>query len=104
MDRKRSCWTLWDKKQAKKRVFKGFWDLMGWCETKIWCPGAESNHRHGDFQKVLKVRNLSINSVTCGACPFFLITCHSSPAKAKIVHIGTVLMDSVTRLEICLPL
>ena len=27
-----------------------------WSATQLWCPGAESNHRHGDFQSPGQVR------------------------------------------------
>ena len=30
--------------------FQGVWDVLGWLGIEKWCPEAESNHRHEDFQ------------------------------------------------------
>ena len=34
----------------KSLYFQGLWDVLGWLGIGKWCPEAESNHRHEDFQ------------------------------------------------------
>jgi len=46
----------------------GFLDFVGLYGTVKWCPGAESNHRHGDFQLGLNFYYYSIKSAAYGVC------------------------------------
>ncbi len=36
--------------RAKSFIYLSFTDMIRRCRKGFWCPGAESNHRHCDFQ------------------------------------------------------
>ena len=48
----------------KPKQYKGFQDCFGLCRIVKWCPGAESNHRHADFQSA--ALPLSYPGIRCG--------------------------------------
>src|SRR5262245_51969390 len=38
--------------EPKSPEFPDRLDMLEWLTARNWCPGAESNHRHGDFQSL----------------------------------------------------